>query len=247
MTTKIKLTAAAIIGLLCVHASWAQDQATTREQRSGNQRAQATQQGAEDPLHQAISTGIALANQEEIALAQFALPKAQHQQVKQFAQTMIEDHQQAQQKLQQAAPSAASADVQLDAGSRGQADQARTQPQSSQRDPQSQSGDLPSRMVALQKKAVQECFQLTTRQLDEVEASQFDRCFIGQQIAAHTALTAKLRAAQSFTSGDLRQTLSDMEQTTRQHLQQAQEIAKSLAANERRPGGTAAAGGTTTR
>src|SRR5262249_26367643 len=48
-----------------------------------------------------IATCLLIGNQEEVALAQEALGRAQNQNVKQFAQMLINDHQQAIQKLQQ--------------------------------------------------------------------------------------------------------------------------------------------------
>jgi len=77
-----------------------------------------TSQGAQGGLEQHIATCLALGNQEEVALAQFAQQRATNPQVKQFAQTMIQEHQQAIQQLQQAVPQVAS--LQLTSTAAGQ-------------------------------------------------------------------------------------------------------------------------------
>ncbi len=60
-------------------------------------------------LNQAIAGCLLLDNQEEIALAQFAESRAQNEKVKEFAKTMIEQHQQAVAKLAPLAPDLAAA------------------------------------------------------------------------------------------------------------------------------------------
>ena len=71
----------------------------------------AGQQGGQ--LDQHIAACLLLGNQEEVALAQFAQERSQNDAVKQFAQHMIEQHQQAIAKIQQASPQLASLNVQL--------------------------------------------------------------------------------------------------------------------------------------
>jgi predicted outer membrane protein len=93
-----------------------QSSATTRQgagAQSSTTGAQGAQQGGK--LDQKIATCLALGNQEEVALAQFAQDKAQNPQVKQFAQMMIEEHQQALSQLQQANPQLASLNLELQA------------------------------------------------------------------------------------------------------------------------------------
>jgi len=76
-----------------------------------------TSQGAQGGLEQHIATCLALGNQEEVALAQFAQQRATNPQVKQFAQMMIQEHQQAIQQMQQAVPQLASVQLTSSAAS----------------------------------------------------------------------------------------------------------------------------------
>jgi predicted outer membrane protein len=81
-------------------------------------------------LESHLANCIMLQNQEEIELAQFAQQQTQNQKVKEFAQQMIQDHQQFQQKLQQFAGT--------HSGDMQQARQEQTQWQQGQRTPQQQ-------------------------------------------------------------------------------------------------------------
>lgn len=89
--------------------------------------------GQSNTLDQHIATCLILANKEEIALAQFAQERAQHEEVKKFAQQMIEQHKQAVTKLEQAAPEVASmrGQLELNAGQGGQGQDRRSGDQAS--------------------------------------------------------------------------------------------------------------------
>jgi predicted outer membrane protein len=72
-------------------------------------------------LSQHIAVCLTLGNQEEVALGQFAQERAQNPQVKQFAQMMAQEHQQAISQLQQASPQLASMNLELSAQGGGSA------------------------------------------------------------------------------------------------------------------------------
>lgn len=80
-----------------------------RQQRAGQQRA--GQQGA--GLDEHIAACLLLANQEEVALAKFAKEKCESEECKEFAQKLIDDHQQALAKIEQAAPRLATEELVL--------------------------------------------------------------------------------------------------------------------------------------
>src|SRR5688572_11371786 len=65
---------------------------TTARAQSSNAGGQAAQGGMID---QHIAVCLLLGNQEEVALGQFAQDRAQHPEVKQFAQMMAQEHQEA--------------------------------------------------------------------------------------------------------------------------------------------------------
>lgn len=164
----------------------------------------------------AIATCLALGNQEEIALAQFAEGRVKNDKVKEFVATMLKEHRSALEKLHRASPQLAAMNLQLETGQVN----ARVAPPAG--------GSLQAQMVALQKRVTEECLALTEKELGEHEGAMFDRCYIGQQIGGHVAMLAKLRGSKDFASGPLRQFIDEATKTVETHLAEAKKIAKAL-------------------
>jgi len=105
-------------------AQQAQQQAQQGQQQRGlqqGQQGQAGQRAQWQTADQGIAYCVAIANQEEIALARFAQNKAENKDVKEFAEMMIKDHQNFLQKLQRYAPQASQEGYLMDRGDRGSA------------------------------------------------------------------------------------------------------------------------------
>lgn len=94
---------------------------------------QAHGQASAGKLDRHIASCLALGNHEEIALAEFALQHAQNDQVRQFAQQMIQDHRKVLGQLQKFAPDAANMQLSADAGAAGRQGQRGQQGQASGR------------------------------------------------------------------------------------------------------------------
>jgi predicted outer membrane protein len=201
---------------------------------------QASQGGG---LDQQIAVCLTLGNHEEVALGQFAQDRAQNPQVKQFAQMMVEEHQQAISKLQQAAPQVASLNLQLtstqgqrtDAATGGTARTDATSGAASatatgnQRTSASGAqGGGQEQMVQLARDIKQECLNLTQAELGRKQGAEFDKCYIAQQLVAHTGMLAELRASQRHASGQLQPILKEGAQMTEHHLAQARQIMEQL-------------------
>lgn len=99
--------------LLSAGVVHAQSGGARPDQGGNNARTMGASAQGGSPTDQAIAGMLLLGNQEEIAMAQFAEGRAQNDSVKEFARMMIKDHQQAVQKIQQAAPQLASMNLQL--------------------------------------------------------------------------------------------------------------------------------------
>jgi predicted outer membrane protein len=193
-------------------------------------------------LDQQIATCLILGNQEEIALAQFAQERAENPQVKQFAQTMIEQHQQALSKLQQAAPQVASLNLELHAqqGNRSEArpesSESRVQPTASTQPAggearsatASTQGGGEHQMAKFAQEVKQECLNLVTAELGQKQGAEFYKAYLGQQINAHVGMLAELRVSQRHASQQLKPVLQEGEQMTQQHLAQAKSIMEQL-------------------
>jgi predicted outer membrane protein len=83
-------------------------------------------------------------------------------------------------------------------------------------------------LANIERTAAQQCLAMTTAMLQEKQGAQFDRCYVGQQIGAHVAMLAKLKAIEPQVSGDLQQLVRDGRAKTEEHLQHAKSLAQSL-------------------
>jgi len=241
-----------------------------------------------------IATCVALGNQEEIALSEIARQKSQNEQVKKFAEMMVNDHHQFLTKLQRYAPDAARPGILEGQGGQGRqgqgagqgrqgqgAGQARgaaansTQDNSdanansaqdnssnaSQNDQSSskstttnrgqiqQTGgteassragaqgsaglaagqSIPaSQITQIERELAAQCLASARQKLNEKDGTEFDQAFMGLQVAKHMAMKDKLAVYQRHASGELAQVLAEGEKTTDHHLQQAEEIIRTI-------------------
>jgi predicted outer membrane protein len=199
--------------------------------------------GGAAQIDQAIATCLALGNQEEVALAQFAQDRLQSEEAKQFAEMMIQQHQAALEKLNRLVPQVAAVSLQGQPGAgadRPAAGQPGATPRSGQPGAATPTAGAPSgqhsTLTALQVRMAQECLNLTQRELEEKQGAEFDHCYIGQQVGAHIGMLAKLRGSREFASPQLQAFIQEAEQTVQQHLDHAKELAEKLMA-EARDGG----------
>jgi predicted outer membrane protein len=206
-------------------------------------------------LSQHIAVCLALGNQEEVALGQFAKDRAQNPEVKQFAQMMVQEHQQAISQLQQASPQLASMNLNLSAqggatpgaasasnSNRG-AGAATTSStptagssastSANQRNTATADGGADGQTqqhVQFAQEVKQQCLQLTTAELGRKQGAEFDKAYIGQQLVAHTQMLATLQAAQRHASSELQPIIQQGTQMTEHHLAQARQIMEQLSA-----------------
>ena len=178
-------------------------------------------------LDQQIAACMLLGNQEEVALAQFAQQRAQHPEVKKFAQQMIEQHQQAIAKIEQAAPQVASMQLQLAgpaAGAQPGADQASADQAAQNR----ASVGSDQQGIHLLKAVKQQCLELTEKELTSLQGAEFDKAFMGQQVSSHIGMLAQLRGSRDFAGSQLQRVIADGEKMTEQHLAEAKQIMRQI-------------------
>lgn len=213
-------------GPLCAQTTTTRPQPPgTAAARAANAQSASGQGAAASQVDQAIAVCLALGNQEEVALAQFAEGRAKHEKVKQFAEMMITQHRQALEKLHRISPQLANMALQLD-GTAQPANSPRADgAHSSTNGP---AGNVDHQMVALQTSIAQHCLSLTQKELGEKQGAEFDQCYVGQQVGAHVAMLAKLKGSEQFASGELRSFIQEAEQTVETHHKHAKELAKEL-------------------
>jgi len=186
---------------------------------------------------QSMAACLAIANQEEIAIGQFAVEHAQKSDVKQFAKMIVEDHQAFLKKLQKFTPvareeslaqgTAAAAQVQPAGG----ATQSQTGATIQQTAGQANDGRQPAAvdMIQLHREMAQQCLADSKKKMTEKDKDHFDVCFIGHQLAKHEAMKTHLTVLQRHASGEFAQLLAEGIKTTDNHLKQAEKLMEDLA------------------
>lgn len=176
-------------------------------------------------------------NEGEVAMGQMALQRAQNDDVKKFAQEMVEAHTQMIDKLKKFAGQGGAVNELSNATGAAQPDQAnainnqtaasatQTRPAAG-REVQNNDGQLDH--VALKRELGALCKQTLEREFAQKSADEFDHCYMGQQIGAHLHAIDAMRVAQNHGSDQLRQVLDDGIRTAEKHLQHAKELEKRL-------------------
>jgi len=193
-------------------------------------------------------------NQAEIALARIAEQRATDPEVKKFAQQMIEEHTAFLNKLRgetsadsgQATPGQNTAGQVIDPQSRegkpgvdinvpvvgvhiqaGETRDSRETPVANRpANPQMAGGAR--QFIQIMKEVETQCLQSKTNELNQKEGAQFDRCYIGGQVAAHMKMADELGVFSRYATGDLQPILQEGLQTTKQHLAQVKQLAERL-------------------
>lgn len=206
-------------------------------------------QGYPQVTDQTIAACLAIANQEEVAIAQFVSEKTKNDDVKEFAKMLVEDHQAFLKKLQRFTPEARDSTLQETASTQqsavkqagGAAPQQSASGQQRSANPQQQQPGQPIQqtgaqgqarqqvnLIQLEREIAQECLSEAKKGLSEKEGAKFDACFIGHQIAKHEAMKTKLTVLQRHASSELAQLLADGVKTTEKHLKDAEKIMDDL-------------------
>jgi predicted outer membrane protein len=281
---KTAVTAAGLLGLLAVAVVAQQDAGqldrprTQQTERSGIRQADRSQSGRVNAqFGQRDAQGVAgahsqevenylancllMKNKAEIEFAEFAQQQAQSQEVKQFAQKLIQDHGQLVQKLQPLAGMNAAnrqsststrvdnrqIDAQRDAsdttrlpGSPGaarndQANQSLTA--TTQTAQQSQGGGALHQLTQIEKQIGERYKQAFKEELQSKNGAEFDKCYVGAMIGSHMHSLAALEVIGQQTQGQLAEVAQQAQPIVQQHLDHAKQLAKQLEGT--RPGAQA--------
>jgi predicted outer membrane protein len=212
---------------------------------------QSMQHGQGQDLTSFIVHKLRLGNESEVQLGQLATQQAKNSKVKEFAQQMVQEHQQMIQKLQgvhggagaagnassqnQSQPGT-SANAQRgttvrpgDPGSAGSLGGAPEQHATGGVSAGANSNDkVPAQLVAMSEQHCRTKAQMTQQMLQKHKGEDFDMAYIGQQILAHTDMLAELQALHSANMPQLQPIVAEAEKATREHLDMATGIAEQL-------------------
>jgi predicted outer membrane protein len=227
------------------------DQSTPRSRTA--REGQTTQAGQPGHLDGQLAACVIIGNQKEIAVSRQAEEKLQNEEVKKFAQQMVQDHEKFVAQLQQFAEQGGFQQTQLaidgtarteGATRREQPGQRPAQPRSTARqNPDAQDPGTPRaaarsealdqqggghEMINIEREVAQLCVQSAVKELSEKQGAEADRCYVGMQIGAHMGMVDKLEVFSRHASPELQATLQQGLQTAQQHLDHAKQLAKQL-------------------
>ena len=176
----------------------------------------------------------------EIEIAKLGQSKAQSPEVKQFAEKMIREHTPGCEALKSLAGN-------LVAAHSGDTTE-HSRPGASTATPQPRTGTTPPgpeprfsdeiargtgsggslNWVNILQQVGKECLASTKQELNSKSGTEFDQCFIGQQIGAHMKVVDELKVLKQHASAELREKLEKELQMATSHLKEAKKIAEQM-------------------
>jgi predicted outer membrane protein len=247
MSVRLLVPSAAVLAL--VVGALAEDREGAREAGRATPAADRPENAAAASLDSHIADCLQLANQEEIALTRWSLERTQNPQVREFAEKLIEEHTAFGQKLAKFSPRPAAEFSTAATTGTNQPPQRREaanagSPQrpapanAGERRPEESAApyhgaaedDLAGQMHALARRMAAECLQITQSDLSQKEGDEFDKCFLGVQIAMHNGMLAKLKASEGYVSAEFQSVLQEATMATQQHKDHAVQLMEQIAA-----------------
>ena len=165
-------------------------------------------------VSQALVKKMMKANEAEVELAKMAKERSKNQQVQKLADSIILDHQAANQELEKFSMKQTTS-----VNNTGQTD---SQPS------QSSSPIVPQQLCKITEQSCANTLEMTKEMLTSHESQEFDMAFLGQQCMAHTMMIAELKAIQSQGPQDLRPLTETAIAKAESHLKQAKKLAKQI-------------------
>jgi len=195
----------------------------TQDNRAQPQANSATQSSSAD--HQ-LAAWLLTDNHGEVALAKYASEHCKSDDVRKFAKQMIDDHGDFISKLEkfsgsgssQASASQASSDVR----------QPVTQVSATGTSPQPLNAGNGVNFVQVKQELGKQCQDSAMKELQHKEGSEFDKCYVGMQIAMHMQMLDTLKVFKNHASPEMASLLDKGRDTTESHLDHAKKLMKEL-------------------
>ena len=214
---------------------------TTQEQPTanatyGNKANQDGQKKQQNRLQSILATGLINANKGEIELGKMAQQRAENDQVKAFAQHMVEQHSKVVEKLTSFKSSLNSNDSDsksTDGNKKGQnklAGQGNGQNQNNAQAQNATPAPL-TQLVSIMQDTCKKNLEMTKNDLSNMKGKDFDMAYIGQQCGAHTAMLAQLQALKGIGNQDMQALVEAATKETQEHLNECKKIAMDLNKN----------------
>ena len=89
-------------------------------------------------------------------------------------------------------------------------------------------GDIAHQLTQIKQEITDKCVASAQKELNSKQGQEFDKCFVGMQIAHHMHMVDTLSVLSTKASPELQQILDEGLQTSQQHLEHAKQLAKKL-------------------
>jgi len=236
MSLLVRGILAASLAMWTLQAGFADDKDNSKA--SGSSRASAEGTSVDSML----VTCLIKENENEVAIARYAQKQAKHKDVQDFAEQMVKDHTAFIKKLEKfdhnrtgtkdrdSERTGAKADRDTDktAAKNRDNDRDTTRDKTTAEGDRGAHGNTLSTMMQIGDEVAKKCLATQLRELGQKEGNEFDKCYIGSQIHAHLKMTDMLDVYKKHVSSELREVLSDGEDTAKEHLSHAKRIMKEL-------------------
>ncbi len=175
-------------------------------------------------VKEAILHKLQKANEAEIELAKLAIQKSDNEDVKKLAQTIVQDHEACNEKLQKMTGH----DKNSGQGQHAQQDRTTSNQQAGRLSTSDQSPTVPKELCRIAEQACENSLKMTKDMLSKYKGQDFNMAFLGQQCVAHTMMLAELKAIESSGPQELQQMAQEASQKVEQHLEKSKQLAKKL-------------------
>lgn len=97
-------------------------------------------------------------------------------------------------------------------------------------------GDRGMNLNQIHQELAQQCLSDAQKKLSKENGEEFDKCFVGMQLAMHAGMLSKLTVFERHASNELTQVLNEGKQATQKHMEHAESIMKQLAGDADKSG-----------
>jgi len=189
----------------------------------GQQRGQLTQPGGQtSSADQQIAALIFACCHNEVEIAKFAQSKLQSPDARAFAEKLVSDHTPDCESYQRWAGKLAA-----DTALRAEGEEQRPGQPGAEGAATARAGGGPD-WPKIHQQIAQQCLQSTKQELGRHQGAEFDKCFIGQQFAAHMALQDELKVLRNHVSPELKQQIDKSLQVVQDHQKEARQLMEQL-------------------
>lgn len=238
---KINQLAIAALATLLSGSSLVAQRPDTRQpaQLSPSRQQQGDSNQAKD---QTFARSLAIANQEQVAIAGFAQENATTDKVKQFAATMEKEHQSYLEQLNKISPQSGSISHADTSTSASAGNNSTREGRTTARDGSTTAitttftiaGNNSSSVdfLQLQQEISTQCLQDSKEYLSQKEGVEFDKCFIAMQVAKHAGMHSTLTVLERHATGKLQDVVKVGLEKNSQHMKMAVNLMKQLDENK---------------